>query len=591
VEVGARRGDLVKRHRSQPDADPGGDRIAAIYARVSTDEQVKGTSLEAQVDRCEQAAVAAGCQAVEVFVDRGVSGALSSRPRLDALVRLVEDGCVQTVFITKLDRIARSLRHLLDLLELLERHHVSLVALDDPLDPSTASGRAMVQLRGVFAELERQLIRERTMDGQRCRVAAGGWPGGPGPYGYRAIDNTSGPGRVLAIDESEAAVVRLAYKLIAQDALTTGEAAAELDRLGTRPRRSPQWTHWNLRRLLLDGRGLSGQWPWRREGRDGRTGEDEVVVAIPAILSPEEHEHLRAVLATTTTHHDKWRSYLLSGRIVSPHGRCMQGVAGRGEQRWYQCPHRFRGQRPPGTDACDCGRLHASTIEAAVWDRVRTLLSDPAALVALAEELDLARGDHASGERAKLAELDAQIERLANQVADEYAALRDEGFDPATARAAIRKLDTAIVELRRQRADLLRFRTKNLAAVGLARQIRTLAGRAQELLANPDPGLQRKVLDLLDVRVEVLGWEVCVTCGGNGLLSRPGPRRRAVGPDNDRRGDLLICPDCTRTRQIPALRISGQIPSLLLASIDQRDAGGYELAGVVLPFETDFRVA
>jgi DNA invertase Pin-like site-specific DNA recombinase len=69
------------------------------------------------------------------------------------MVCLVEDRCLETIYITKLDRIARSLRHLLDLLELLERHHVVLVALDDPLDPSTASGRAMVQLRGVFAEL------------------------------------------------------------------------------------------------------------------------------------------------------------------------------------------------------------------------------------------------------------------------------------------------------------------------------------------------------------------------------------------------------------------------------------------------------
>ena len=139
--------------------------------------------------------------------------------------------------------------------------HVTLVALDDPLDPSTASGRAMVQLRGVFAELERQLIRERTSEGQRSRVAAGGWPGGPAPYGYKAVDNPRGAGRVLVIDEAEAAVVRLANKLIAREGYTTGQAAAELQRLGTRPRHATHWTHWNLRRLLLDGRGLSGQWP------------------------------------------------------------------------------------------------------------------------------------------------------------------------------------------------------------------------------------------------------------------------------------------------------------------------------------------
>jgi len=114
------------------------------------------------------------------FIDRGVSGALASRPALDQIVRLVEDGELQLIVITKLDRIARSLRHLLDLLELLERKGVSPVALDDPLDPSTASGRAMVQLRGVFAELERQLIRERTSEGQRRRL-------GPCPRGQQSV--------------------------------------------------------------------------------------------------------------------------------------------------------------------------------------------------------------------------------------------------------------------------------------------------------------------------------------------------------------------------------------------------------------------
>jgi site-specific DNA recombinase len=136
-------------------------------------------------------------------------GLFSSRPALDQVVRLVEDGELEVVVITKLDRIARSLRHLLDLLELLERSRVSLVALDDPLDPSTASGRAMVQLRGVFAELERQLIRERTSEGQRRRVESGGWPGGPPPYGYKAVASPTSQGKALVVNRDEAAVVRL----------------------------------------------------------------------------------------------------------------------------------------------------------------------------------------------------------------------------------------------------------------------------------------------------------------------------------------------------------------------------------------------
>jgi DNA invertase Pin-like site-specific DNA recombinase len=566
---------------------------AAIYARVSTEDQIKGTSLDGQVERCRRAADAAGWHVVEEFVDGGVSGALSSRPRLDALVRLVEDGSLDVVAITKLDRIARSLRHLLDLLELLERHHVTLVALDDPLDPSTASGRAMVQLRGVFAELERQLIRERTSEGQRSRVAAGGWPGGPAPYGYKAVDNPLGPGRVLVVDEAEAAVVRLAYKLIARDGYTTGQAATELQRLGTRPRHATHWTHWNLRRLLLDGRGLSGQWPWKRSGRLGHDESDEVLVSIPPVLEPVEHEELLVVLATTSTQPVKWRSYLLRGLIVSPHGKRMQGIPGHHNQRWYQCPHRIKAQRPPGTAACECGRLHAATVESAVWDHVQGLLTDPAALELLAAEFEGQRRGHARRERDGLARLDNRISSLEDQIAEEYAALRDEGFAPATARAAIRKLDTSLVVLRRQRDEMLRFRGKNLAAAGLSARLRALASQAQDVLQTADETLQRTVLELLEVRVEVVGWEACTACRGNGLLARSGPRRRHVARDDDRRGEQLICPDCLRTRRVPVLRIAGQVPELLLATIG---SGGEEpkltqVAGLVMPFEADIRVA
>lgn len=564
-----------------------GSTRAAIYARVSTDDQAtEGTSLDAQVDRCTHHAVAQGWDVVGPFVDRGVSGALSSRPALDEVVRLVEDGELELVVITKLDRIARSLRHLLDLLELLEHKGVSLVALDDPLDPSTASGRAMVQLRGVFAELERQLIRERTSEGQRRRVESGGWPGGPPPYGYATAVAPNQQGKVLVVDGDEAAVVRLCYRMLAEDGMTTGEVAVELNRLGTRPRAAREWTHWNVRRLLLDGRGVSGRWPWRRAGRRDRTEADEVVVSIPAILTREEHERLLAALASTSTQPTSRRRYLLRGRIFSPHGERMQGIPGHASQRWYQCPHRHT-QRYTDTPRCECRRLHAATIEQAVWDHVAGLLGDPTALEALAIEAESARGEHAVAERDQLAELDAQIERLEADVAEEYAGLRAEGVDPATARAAIRASNERLLGLRDQREDLQRLRGKNLGAAGLASRLRELSARAQATLVDADETLRRKLIDLLDLHVHVLGWAPCQTCDGKGLITTTSPVRRLGNTG-------LVCPDCLRTRHVPAIRVSGQVPELLLLAL----GGGGEVtdlapgrAGTVMPFEADVRIA
>ena len=558
---------------------------ACIYARVSTEDQAaEGTSLDSQVDRCRQHLVASGWETTDEFVERGVSGSLSSRPALDQVVRLVEDGEVDVVVITKLDRIARSLKNLLDLLDLFERHRVQLVALDDPLDPSTPSGKAFVHMRGVFAELERGLIRERITEGLKARVSAGGWPGGPPPYGYAIAANPSGNGKVLMIDDEEAAVIRLAFRLIVEEGATTGEAATELRRFGSKPRRATEWTHWNLRRLLLDARGLSGEWPWRRAGRQGRGAGEEIVVQIPAILSSTEHEALLASLRATSTQPAGFRTYLLRGRLLSPHGSRMQGVPGNGS-RWYRCPHRHS-SRPTGVVPCDCHRLHAVTVERAVWQEIARLLGDPAVLEALAAEHEMSRESHANRERKRLAELDADIAATEAGIAAEYLALVDDGIDPAAARAVVRARNERLASLRDEREQLLRLRRRNLAAAGASSRLSAAAATAGSALDQADDVMRRKLIDVLDLRVEVVRWDTCARCNGRGLIAGSArPRRRG--------NTGAVCPDCLRTRVVPCLRIAGQIPELLLTALsDGRDATELDLVrGDVIPFSAEFEVA
>lgn len=145
---------------------------AALYARVSTLRH--GQDVGLQLEELRQVAAQRGLLVVQEFVDGGVSGAKASRPALDRMMADVQSGRIDVVLIWKLDRLARSLRHLLLLVDQLNAAHVSFVSLRDPgIDTTSPGGRLMLQILGAFAEFERDLVQERVRAGVRRAQAAG----------------------------------------------------------------------------------------------------------------------------------------------------------------------------------------------------------------------------------------------------------------------------------------------------------------------------------------------------------------------------------------------------------------------------------
>src|SRR3954463_1957047 len=123
-----------------------------VYARVSTG----GQSVERQGDELRKG----GCAAI---LEETASGAARSRPVLAALLRRIRRG--ETLVVVKLDRLARSLEHLLEVVRTLEARGAYLRVLGDPIDTATPQGRFMLQMLGAVAEFERALIRERVASG------------------------------------------------------------------------------------------------------------------------------------------------------------------------------------------------------------------------------------------------------------------------------------------------------------------------------------------------------------------------------------------------------------------------------------------
>lgn len=138
------------------------------YARVSTKDQ----NFELQ----EDALLKAGCEKIYKEI---VSGAKQDRPTLTSLIDNCREG--DTIIIWKLDRLGRSLKHLVELVNILIKKKVGLISLNDPIDTTTPQGRLVFNMFSSLAEFERELIRERTQAGlssARARGRVGGRPKG-----------------------------------------------------------------------------------------------------------------------------------------------------------------------------------------------------------------------------------------------------------------------------------------------------------------------------------------------------------------------------------------------------------------------------
>jgi DNA invertase Pin-like site-specific DNA recombinase len=153
------------------------NRRAGLYARVSTTDQHP----EPQLEALRAFGAARGWEVTE-YVDHGVSGAKERRPALDELMAAVRHRQVDVVLVTKLDRLARSLHHLVAVSRELEALGVDLVVLDQAIDTTTPVGRLLFHVLAAIAEFERDLIRDRVIAGIRRAKAHGRQFGRPRRY-------------------------------------------------------------------------------------------------------------------------------------------------------------------------------------------------------------------------------------------------------------------------------------------------------------------------------------------------------------------------------------------------------------------------
>jgi len=391
-------------------------RMAAIYARVSSEQQREENTIASQTASLIEFAQSHDLEVPNewVFEDEGYSGATLERPGLERVRDLAAEGQIQVVLAYAPDRLSRKYAYQILLMEELARHGVETLFVKAPQGAS-AEDQLLVQFQGMIAEYERAQILERSRRGKRHRAQAGEVSVMSGaPYGYRYIRKTDEAPAAYTVFEAEARVVRRVYEMYTMEGLSIGEITRRINAEGIPTRKaSARWersTVWAvLRNSAYRGAACFGKTrisartrvmrPQRRRGvttpnmtaGHERPPEEWIEIPVPALVTEESFARAQELL-----HENKIRS---RRRTIAPSvvqglvscAKCGYAFSRTSTQTSARKIHYYKcigsdGWRKLGGPVCDNGGfVRQELLDQIVWAEVIRLLEEPALLQ---QELD-----------------------------------------------------------------------------------------------------------------------------------------------------------------------------------------------------------
>lgn len=386
----------------------------AIYIRVSTQEQAtEGYSIQAQTERLQAYCKAKGWGIFHIYTDAGFSGSNMERPALSQLLNDVEAGRVDCVLVYKLDRLSRSQKDTLHMIEdVFLDHDCDFVSMSENFDTSTPLGRAMIGILSVFAQLEREQIRERMAIGRTERAKSGLWQGGGWiPIGYDYVDGRLVPNPIRA------AAVRDIYNLFLSGTPITSIKLAVNKKYALDL--SDTTVH-----SVLSHRLYVGDIVWRGEIYKG---QHEPLVDMVTFSRAQKLLHSRARIAASKPDPFKPRT-LLGGLLFCENcgARYLAkgNYSGHGDRRvyrpYYMCYSRAKSNKRLIIDpTCRNPAYAVVSLDHTIIEEVRRIASDPqefdAIVAASRPDAEQKRNRNAEAEAAimhRLDEIDANTTRL-----------------------------------------------------------------------------------------------------------------------------------------------------------------------------------
>ncbi len=512
---------------------------AALYARVSSQRQAEGLTIQSQVAAIQERIRQNGLAVDEerCFLDEGYSGSTLQRPALERLRDLAHCGGLDRLYVHSPDRLARKYAYQFLLLEELKKYDVEVIFLNhDPRNQSPEED-LLLQMQGMIAEYERAKILERTRRGRRFAAKQGKISAlAHAPYGYRYVCKREGDGEArydIVLDEAR--LVKEIYTWVGLEGLSLGKVARRLlDRGVPTATGKTNWDRATLRgiltRLTYTG---TAKYPKtrlfpRETGRRPKNGdprtphrekvpratlpEEQNSIRVPAIISQELFDAVAQRLEENRRQYrerKKGAEFLLSGLLVC--GRCGSAYCGRRIPRtsgrtpyvYYRCLGTDK-YRHGGEAICSNASLNGETLEASVWSNVCSLLEDPGRLrLEFERRLEQPSSDSIDG--THLEKSITQLKRRMSRLLDAYENgwLEKEDFEPRIQRVKDRLAgeQAALAECQRDCSSRDELRL-------LIGQFENFAEQIIDGLEQLDFATKRKLLRLLIHRIEVHQDEV-----------------------------------------------------------------------------------
>jgi len=385
----------------------------AIYCRVSTEDQADRGTIESQVDFATKFCDLHDYNIVEWYKEDGVTGRyhLGERPEGKRLLEDAKNKKFDAIFVYKLNRIGRVARTILNSVYDIESYGISVKSMTEPFDTSNPAGRFMLTMLAGVADYDRETILQNTWLGANRCARQGQWLGGIVPYGYYINED-----KFLAINEkplpnnplSEADVIRLIYKLITEQQLSTIKIADQLNAMGIPPsyvkdgrqftkgkrkqNTSGIWFPGRIRNMIVNETYKGIHHYGKRSNKPNR---ELIERKVPAIVSEDVWDLAQAVLHNNqleATRNAK-RQYLLRGLIKC--GICSltySGTCYKPDTLYYVCNGKIS-YRGPLRGKCKSKNIPAKWIEDMVWADCVKFIQTPDETLKLIHESKAARED------------------------------------------------------------------------------------------------------------------------------------------------------------------------------------------------------